>query len=147
MSRVKSEAGRPAMASIGAPPEVKNSAKSFLIEKIQINDNDAGGRRYTNFTRKFGLLEKVRHMNPITYRQLIRLANDFQVKGPLYKYFSETFNMPDAYIAAIAQNATQAALVLKTTCKSGSMNFDLDPESYLTRGQVEAISVDCDNPK
>jgi len=146
-SRVKSEASRPAMDSIGAPPEVKNGAKSFLIEKIHINDNDAGGRRYTNFTRKFGLLEKVRHVNPITYRQLIRLANDFQVKGPLYKHFSETFNMPDAYIAAIAQNATQAALVLKTTCKSGSMNFDLDPESYLTRGQVEAISVDCDNPK
>src|SRR5262249_4838099 len=94
-SRVESEVSRPGMSSIGAPPEVKNSPKSFLIQKIQINDNDAGGRRYTNFTKKFGLLEKLHHLNPITYRQLIRLANDFQAKGSLYRYFSSTFNLPD----------------------------------------------------
>ena len=41
-------------------------------------------------------------LSPIAYRQLIRLANDFQVKGPLYKYFSTTFNVSDAYIGAIA---------------------------------------------
>jgi hypothetical protein len=70
------------MASVEAPPEVKSSSKSFLIQKIQINDNDAGGRHYTNFTKKIGLLEKIRHLSPTAYRQLIRLANDFQVKGP-----------------------------------------------------------------
>jgi len=146
-STVDSEASRPAMASVETPPEAKGSSKSFLIQKVQINDNDAGGRRYTNFTKKFGLLEKIRHLSPIAYRQVIRLANDFQVKGPLYKYFSTTFNMPDAYIGAIAQNTIQAALILKTTCKSGSMVFDLAPESYLASGQVEAIHVDCDNPQ
>jgi hypothetical protein len=146
-STADSEASRPAMASVEAPPEVKSSAKSFLIQKIQINDNDAGGRRYTNFTKKFGLLEKIHHLSPTAYRQLIRLANDFQVKGPLYKYFSATFNMPDAYIGAVAQNTIQAALILKTTCKSGSMNFDLAPESYLAGGQAEATHVDCDNPQ
>ena len=86
-------------------------------------------------------------LSPIAYRQLIRLANDFQVKGPLYKHFSATFDVPDAYIGAIAQNTIQAALILKTTCKSGSMNFDLAPESYLVSGEVEAIHVDCDNPQ
>ncbi len=146
-STVDSEAGRPAMASVAAPPEVKSSPKTFLIQKIQINDNDAGGRHYTNFTKKFGLLEKIRHLSPIAYRQLIRLANDFQGKGPLYKYFSTNFNMSDAYIGAIAQNAAQAAQILKATCKSGSMNFDLAPESYLAGGQVEAIRVDCDKPQ
>ena len=145
--RVDSEAGRSAMASIEAPPGIKNSSKSFLIQKTQINDNDAGGRKYTNFTNKFGLLGKVRHSNPVTYRQLIRLANDFQVKGPLYKYFQDTFNLPDSYIAAISQNVIQAALIMKNTCKSGSMKFDLSPESYLANAQVEAVSVDCESPK
>jgi hypothetical protein len=145
--RVDSEASRSAMASVETPPEVKNSAKSFLIQKIRINDNDAGGRRYTNFTKTFGLLEKVHHLNPVTYGQLIRLANDFQVKGPLYKYFQGTFNLPDAYSTAIAQNVIQAALILKNTCKSGSMKFDLSPESYLATGQVQAVSVDCETPK
>jgi hypothetical protein len=145
--RVDSEASRSAMASVATPPEVKNSAKSFLIQKIHINDNDAGGRRYTNFTRNFGLLEKVHHLNPVTYGQLIRLANDFQVKGPLYKYFQGTFDLPDAYNAAITQNVIQAALILKNTCKSGSLKFDLSPESYLATAQVQPVSVDCEGPK
>jgi len=145
--RVDSEASRSAMASVETPPEVKNSSKSFLIQKVRINDNDAGGRRYTNFTKNFGLLEKLHHLNPVTYAQLIRLANDFQVKGPLYKYFQGTFNLPDAYGAAIAQNVIQAAVVLKNTCKSGNMKFDLSPESYLATGQVQAVSVDCEAPK
>jgi hypothetical protein len=89
----------------------------------------------------------VRHLNPVTYRQLIRLANDFQVKGPLYKYFRDTFNLSDSYIAAISQNVIQAALIMKNTCKSGSMKFDLSPESYLASAQVEAASVDCEAPK
>ncbi len=146
-TRIDSEASRSAMASVETPPEVKNSAKSFLIQKIRINDNDAAGRRYTNFTRNFGLLEKVHHLNPVTYGQLIRLANDFQVKGPLYNYFQGTFDLPDAYSAVIAQNVIQAALILKNTCKSGSMKFDLSPESYLATGQVQAVSVDCEAPK
>src|SRR5260370_10663025 len=135
------------MASVGTPPEVKERAKSFLIEKIRINDNDAAGGRYTNFTKNVGLLEKLHHLNPVTYAQLIRLANDIQVKGPLYKYFQGTFNLPDAYSAVIAQNVIQAALILKNTCKSGSMKFDLNPKPYLATAQVQAVSVDCEAPK
>jgi hypothetical protein len=145
--RVDSEVSRSVMTSIETLPEVKSSAKSFLIQKIQINDNDAGGRRYTNFTRNFDLLEKLHHLSPVTYGQLIRLANDFQVKGPLYKYFQDTFDLSDAYSAAIAQNVIQAALILKNTCKKGSMKFDLSPESYLATGQVQTVSVDCESPK
>src|SRR5215469_2150223 len=136
-SRADSEVNRSAMNSVEMPTDIRSSPKSFLIQKIQINDNDAGGRRYTNFTRNFGLLEKVHHLNPVTYGQLIRLANDFQVKGPLYKHFQDTFDLADAYNAAIAQNVIQAALILKNICKSGSLKFDLSPESYLATGQVQ----------
>ena len=146
-SRSDSATSRSGITSIEAPAEAKASSKSFLIQKTQVNDNDAGGRRYTNFTKKFGLLEKVRHMNAVTYRQLIRLAGDFKSKGPLYKYFQETFNLNDAYASAIAQNVIQAAVILKATCKSGSMKFDLSPEAYLTTGQVDAFTLDCDAPK
>ena len=146
-SRADSEVNRSAMNSVEMPTDIRSSPKSFLIQKIQINDNDAGGRRYTNFTRNFGLLEEVHHLNPVTYGQLIHLANDFQVKGPLYKYFQGTFDLADAYNAAITQNVIQAALILKNTCKSGSLKFDLSPESYLATGQVQTVSVDCEAPK
>ena len=135
------------MNSVETPPEVKNSPRSFLIQKTQINDNDAGGRRYTSFTKQFGLLEKLHHLNAVTYRQLLHLANDFQVKGPLYRYLQDTFDLHDAYTVAIAQNVIQAALILKKTCTDGGLKFDLAPDSYLAAVQVPALKVDCEAPK
>ncbi len=144
--RDDSELSRLKMNSISAPEEVKKNASYMLIQKTQLNDNDAGGRRYTNFTKKFGLLEKIRHLNGVTYRQLIRLANDFQTKGDLYNYLRNTFYISSAYTDTIVQNTIQAAQILKTTCKSGAMKFDLDSETYLVTKKVEEVQIDCEKP-
>lgn len=117
-----------------------------MIQKTHINDNDAGGRRYTNFTKQFALLEKLAHIKVITYRQLIHLAKDFQAKGPLYDYLHSTFDLNDYYTELIAQNTIQAATVLQSTCNAGKLRFDLDPEMFVTRGKVEETRVDCLNP-
>jgi hypothetical protein len=116
------------------------------LQKTQINDNDAGGRKYSNFTKKFGLLEKQRHLSAVTYRQLVRLARDFQAKGPLYAYLRDTFDLSGVYLDAIAQNTIQAAEIMKTACKSNSTRFDLDPDAFLTTGKIQATPVDCENP-
>ena len=50
--------------------DLKGSTKVYLIQKTHINDNDAGGGRYTNLTKKFDLLAKLEHMKAVTYRQL-----------------------------------------------------------------------------
>jgi hypothetical protein len=100
------------MGSIAVPDEVKSRGKYYLIQKTQINDNDAAGRAYTNFTKRFGLLERLRHMNAVTYRQLIRLAKDYQAKGPLYSYLNDTFYMSPSYTNSIIQNSVQAAQIL-----------------------------------
>jgi hypothetical protein len=145
-TRDDSEVERPRMGSIAVPDEVKNRGKYYLIQKTQINDNDAAGRAYANFTKKFGLLEKVRHMNAVTYRQLIRLAKDYQAKGPLYNYLNETFYMPPAYTNSIVQNTVRAAQIVQNACKAGTMRFDLNAETYLANPKVEDVHVDCDNP-
>jgi len=144
---LKSRVSRPNMTSIRTSKTVKNSHKYYLIQKTQLNDNDSGGRRsYTNFTREFRLLEKIRHLNHTTYRQLIRMANDFRVKGPLYNYLRDTFDLSDNYTDMIAQNTMAAAEILKKSCDTRSIRFDLDPERYLMTGQSETVQVDCDNP-
>jgi hypothetical protein len=144
--RVDSEVARPAMGSIAVPDEIKSNGKYYLIQKTQINDNDAAGRAYTNFTKKFGLLERLRHMNAVTYRQLIRLAKDYQAKGPLYNYLNDTFYMLPAYTNLIVQNSIQAGQIVQSACKAGTMRFDLDAEMYLTTQKVEDVHVDCENP-
>jgi hypothetical protein len=144
--KVDSEAARPAINTIQAPAEVKQSSQSYLLQKTALNDNDAAGRRYTNFTKKFGLLAKLRHLHPITYRQLIRLADDFQAKGPLYSYLSNTFALPVQNVAMIVQNTLDAAQVLKANCKSGVLKFDLDFDAYLASQKVDEMKLDCDKP-
>ena len=144
--RVDSKVGHAGIASIKMPDDLKGSTKVYLIQKTHINDNDAGGRRYTNFTRKFDLLEKLEHMKAITYRQLIHLSKDFQARGPSYNYLRNTFYLSDDYIELIVQNTIQAANVLQNACKGGKLTFDLDPERLLMTGKVEETRIDCLNP-
>lgn len=145
-TRVDSEVARTGMESIAVPEDIKSVGKYYLIQKTQINDNDAAGRAYANFTKKFGLLEKVRHLNAVTYRQLIRMARDYQAKKPLYNYLNDTFYMPPAYTNVIVQNSIQAAQILEGACKAGTMRFDLDAEMFLMKQKVEEVHVDCENP-
>jgi hypothetical protein len=145
-TRADAEVARASMGSIAVPDEIKSSGKYYLIQKTQINDNDAAGREYANFTKRFGLLEKIRHLNAVTYRQLIRLAKDYQAKGPLYNYLSNTFYMPPAYTNLIVQNSIQAAQIFQSACKAGTMRFDLNAEMYLATQKTEEVHVDCENP-
>jgi hypothetical protein len=145
-TRADSEVARPGMGSIAVPDDIKNSGKYYLIQKTQINDNDAAGRQYANFTKKFGLLEKMRHFNVVTYRQLIRLAKDYRAKGPLYSYLNDTFYMPPAYTNVIVQNTVQAARILESACKARTMRFDLNAERYLMTQEAEDVRADCESP-
>jgi hypothetical protein len=144
--RDDSKVSRLKITSIAVPEDIKKNSRYVLIQKTQLNDNDAAGRKYTNFTKKAGLLEKIRHVNAKTYSQLIRLANDFQAKGELYNYLRDTFYLSSAYTDMIAQNAIQAAQILKATCKSGAMKFDLDAEGYVLAQKAAELQIDCDKP-
>jgi hypothetical protein len=144
--RVDSKVNHAAIGSIQMSDDLKGSTKVYLIQKTHINDNDAGGRRYTNFTRKFDLLAKLEHMNAVTYRQLVHLSKDFQTRGPLYNYLRNTFYLNDEYTQLIVQNTVQAATILQDACNAGKLRFDLDPEKLLMTGQVQEVKVDCLNP-
>ncbi|MBV8135615.1 MAG: hypothetical protein JO121_08260 [Deltaproteobacteria bacterium] len=144
--RVDSKVNHAAIGSIQMSDDLKGSTKVYLIQKTHINDNDAGGRRYTNFTRKFDLLARLEHMNAVTYRQLVHLSKDFQTRGPLYNYLRNTFYLNDEYTQLIVQNTVQAATILQDACNAGKLRFDLDPEKLLMTGQVQEVKVDCLNP-
>ena len=130
-----------------SPPAEIASLNPILIKRTWLNDNDAGGkRRYANFTKKTGMLEKIRHYNPETWRRLMTLDREFRDQGPLHAYVRDTFGLTDTQFEQVVTNTHQAAEILRTTCKAGNLRFDLDPEAFLVKGEVEAQQVDCDNP-
>jgi hypothetical protein len=118
-----------------------------VVQKTQLNDNDAGGRLYANFTKITQMLPKLRHMGVDTYQKLIALNNDFAQQGDLYKYFATNFNLGLTELKQLVTLTSEATGILKATCKAGQLHFDLfRPDAFLTNKAVEQ-SVDCENPE
>jgi hypothetical protein len=129
-----------------APDEIARHSPR-LLKRTELGDNDAGVRTsYLNFTRRTGMLEKLRHYSAVTYAQLMGLDRDFVAQGPLWTYTRTTFGLSDAEFRQVVANTREAAGVLRASCRAGRLRFDLDPEAYLSSGVARERSLDCDNP-
>ncbi len=125
----------------------KNLAKHkpLRIQETFLNDNDAGGRKsYSNFTKKTKMLEKIRHFNADTYKQLIKLDNDFAKKGKLYAYVKDSFGLSDKQVLLIVSNTHEATAILKQSCKQKKLRFDLDPDKFFAKKSSKAKRLNCD---
>jgi hypothetical protein len=117
------------------------------LRRTQLNDNDAGGRLpYANFTKKTGMLEKIRHYSADTYRRLIALDKDLAAQGPIYQYLRDTFPLSERQRNQIVVNTGLAAGILRDSCRAGRLRFDLDPEEFFAAGKAIAQPLDCDAP-
>ncbi len=131
----------------GKPPTEAAAHKPLLIKRTWLNDNDAGGKRmYANFAKTTGMLEKIRHYNPETYRRVMALDKDFNGKGRLYGYLRDTFGLTNAQLEQAVSNTHKAADILRRSCKAGKLRFDLDPDNFLATGKAKLHRLDCDNP-
>lgn len=120
------------------------SFKPVLLKRTQLNDNDAGGRRsYANFTKKAGLLEKLRHFNADTYQRLMGLAQDFTKKGKRYDHVSRVFGLSETQLRQLVDNTLQAASILERSCKSGKLKLDLDAEYFFLHGRGAESGQSC----
>jgi hypothetical protein len=136
---------RPA-ATAGVPDDLA-AYHPIRLKRTQLNDNDGGGRvQYANFTKKTGMLEKLRHYSPDTYRRLMRLADDFATRGELLGYLRDSFGLSEAQLRQLVDNTRAAAEIMKRTCSKGELRFDLDPLQYLLHEKVEETTLDCEHP-
>ena len=133
----KGSFNRSKIGSQTPPPEIA-PFKPVLIQRTCINDNDAGGRvPYTNFAKKTGMLQKLRHFSKKTYKKLVALDKDLQSKGPIYQYIQANFVLGARQQRQITKNTRLALDILKDTNELGKLKFDLDkPSSYLLKSPV-----------
>jgi hypothetical protein len=127
----------------------KNLAKHkpLRIQETFLNDNYAGGRKsYSNFTKKTNMLEKIRHFNPDTYKQLIKLDKDFSSKGKLYAYVKDSFGLSEQQLQQIVTNTNHAAAILKESCKEKILRFDLNPDKFFAKKSSKEKRLNCDKP-
>lgn len=135
-------------ATGGKPPAEIAARSPRLIKRTVLGDNDAGVRlSYANFTQRTGMLERIRHYHPHTYRQLMRLDADFTAGGPLHAHVRSSFGLSPPEFVRIAANVKSAAAILRKSCQARRLRFDADPQAYLREGRVGSTPVDCNSPE
>lgn len=113
-------------------PEGPEYTGHVLRQHAVIGDNDAGGKReYVNRTRNAGMLERIRHLRPVTYAKLLALAEDFEADGVLHAYLRDQFPLSASQVAHIATNAIDARNLLRDACAAGRLQLDLEPANNL----------------
>jgi hypothetical protein len=129
------------------PPDEIARFSPKLIKRTELADNDAGVRTsYVNYTKRTGMLERIRHYPPETYRRLIALDRDFASKGPLHEHVRTSFGLSDPEFAQLLENTRAAAGILHAACRDDRLRFDLDPYGLLLRDDAIESRLDCDNP-
>lgn len=135
---------RPDVIGKVSPPAEIASFYPMLIQKTRLVDNDAGVRtNYKNFGKIAGHLASLRHFNAKVYQKLMVLERDIKTKGPIYNYVVNTFNLTNDEIALLATNIFDAASILRNSCKSGQLQFDLKPEKFML-GQNTLETISCE---
>ncbi len=125
-------------------PATETDHAVLKIRRTWLNDNDAGGKvRYANFTKRTDMLEKIRHYNPKTYKRLMALDRELQNQGGLYQYVRETFGLSNAQFKQIVDNVHMAADIFRSTCQSGKLRLDLDPDSFFLTGRGIEEKTSC----
>ena len=126
-------------------PDELAGQHAIRIQRTRLNDNDAGGKvPYANFTKKTGMLEKIRHYSADTYQRLQQLAADFEAGGELHDYVRDSFGLSSPQFEQVLKNTRLAAGILRDSCRAGKLRFDLDPTAFLLTGKVEEQQPDCD---
>jgi len=103
-------------------------------------------KAYSNFTKTNKLLEKIRHFNPDTYKQLIKLDKDFRKKGKLYTYVQDSFGLSETQFQQIVTNTHEAAAILKKSCKEKKLRFDLNPDKFFAKKSSKEKRLNCEKP-
>lgn len=132
---------RRSMGGIPIPADLAGN-NPVLIQRTQLNDNDAGGRiAYANFSKSTGMLENLKHYSAKTYNKLMALDKDLQSQGPIYQWLTNSIDLTDKRVRQVVSNTHKAANILRAQC--GSLRFDLDDvDNYMARG-ARTETVDC----
>lgn len=123
----------------------------IVAKVMMLKDNDCGvdtdPNRRKNMMRKFGALERVRHMDPELYRRFMKLADDilsdrfkpFALNTLLYREKDY-----EGTQVSLKENTRYAMNVLKAACRNGSLKLDLTMQ-FTTKGEyVPASPTNCE---
>lgn len=115
-----------------------NSKAPVTISSMLLKDNDCGVSK-SNVVKAAGLLRLVAHMSSQTYHKLLALQGSVVANK---SFFTENLLFTETDYREMVANLNDAVNILKTNCRSGALQLDLNLEEYLSTGRSTAGSCE-----
>lgn len=121
--------------------DIPEGITAVEVKEMILKDNDCGVAK-ENRIRDAGLLDKVSHISPSTYKNLMAL-NKIIDQEDTKKLFTKGFVFTETDFKVVSRNLREAAKMLKEACAAGRLKLDLSLDKHFS---TEALPTrfDCE---
>ena len=112
---------------------------AIALKSMMLKDNDCGVAK-DNLAKKAKLLEGLSHMNPETYKRLLRFYQDV-AQDRARGFFKEETLMTDVDYNSMKSNLGEMVQILKKSCQAGTLKLDLDMDAHFAN---KPLTQDCE---
>lgn len=119
-----------------------NAKGAVMVKELLLKDNDCGVVKTNHFVNN-KILETLRHISPVTYYAILKLALAAE-ESSFQDYLKNELLFTEKDINSsrgILTNLKKIVSVLKSKCKAKILRLDLDVETYL---ELKPAAVDCE---
>jgi hypothetical protein len=121
-------------------PEQVAQLGAVQVKTLLLKDNDCGVSK-TNVARQAGLIDRVAHIDPDTYRRLLQF--DATADSPQTRdFFLQELVFTSADYASVRNNLKEVATKLHQGCAQGRVRLDLDLQAHFSGQPLKPQSCD-----
>jgi len=121
-------------------PEEAAPLGAVQVKKMLLKDNDCGVAK-DNIAKQAGLADRIAHIDPATYRLILRLDGIADAAETREFFVQELVFTANDY-AAVRKNLKDLATKLHQTCQQGRLKLDLDLQTHFSTQPLQAPSCD-----
>jgi hypothetical protein len=121
-------------------PEEAARVGAVQVKKMLLKDNDCGVAK-DNVAKQTGLADRIAHIDPGTYRLILRLDGIADAAETREFFVQELVFTANDY-AAVRKNLKDLATKLHQTCLQGRLKLDLDLQTHFSTEPLKAQSCD-----
>lgn len=135
-----SDIGKDGFAKVKFDSKLKPEIAGFhpvVVTQMLLKDNDCGVNR-ENRAQKVGLLDLVAHMDPKTYKGLLKLNQTID-GADMVKAFRQGMMFTAGDFSLMRSNLASIVNALHSRCVAGALKLDLDLDAHFS-GHAPAVS-------